>query len=135
MSGSCFAEMSIHFRSGKFQALDMSNFFAKVMPKFFVDFSMTCARKVGHIECPGFVGTEIKRCSGMKFVFIIIFLFFRMPMIKTHCGTIRHRGRWPVILVICTSTELVHPTWVTVSPSSKSLVCVQCNMYEALVSV
>ena len=52
-------------------------FLAKVMPKNFVDFGMTCARKVGHIECPGFAGTRIKRCSGMKLVFIIIFPLFQ----------------------------------------------------------
>ena len=68
-------------------------FFAKVMPKNFVDFGMTCARKVGHIECPEFAETEIKRCFGMKLVFLIIFSFFRMPMIKIHCDTIHHRGR------------------------------------------
>ena len=44
-----------------------------------------------------------------------------MPMIKIHCGTIHHRERGPVILVICTSMELVYPTWVTVSLSPKSL--------------
>ena len=34
-------------------------FFAKVMPKHFVDFGMTCARKVGHIECLGFAELKL----------------------------------------------------------------------------
>ena len=42
-SGLCFAGVLIHFRFGKFQALDMS-FLAKVMPDFSVNFGMTCAR-------------------------------------------------------------------------------------------
>ena len=43
-SGLCYAGMLIHFRSGEFQALDMSIFLAKVMPKFSVNFGMICAR-------------------------------------------------------------------------------------------
>ena len=42
-SGLCFAGVLINFRSGKFQALDMS-FLAKVMPDFPVNSGMTCAR-------------------------------------------------------------------------------------------
>ena len=42
-SGPCFAGVLINFRSGKFQALDMS-FLAKVMPDFFMNSGMTCAR-------------------------------------------------------------------------------------------
>ncbi len=42
-SGLCVAGVLINFRSGKFQALDMS-FLAKVMPDFSVNFSMACAR-------------------------------------------------------------------------------------------
>ena len=45
LSGLCFFGMLIHFRSGEFQALDMSIFLAKVMPDFSVNFGMTCARK------------------------------------------------------------------------------------------
>ena len=43
LSGLCFAGVLINFRSGKFQALDMS-FLAKVMPDFSVNSGMTCAR-------------------------------------------------------------------------------------------
>ena len=43
LSGLCFAGMLIHFRSGKFQVLDLSTFLAKVMLKFSVNFGMTCA--------------------------------------------------------------------------------------------
>ena len=42
-SGLCYAGMLIHFRSGEFQALDMSIFLAKVMPKFAVNKGMICA--------------------------------------------------------------------------------------------
>ena len=42
-SGLCYAGMLIHFRSGEFQALDMSIFLAKVMPKFPVNKGMICA--------------------------------------------------------------------------------------------
>ena len=43
-SGLSFAGVLINFRSGKFQALDMSFFLAKVMPDFSVNSGMTCAR-------------------------------------------------------------------------------------------
>ena len=43
-SGLCFAGVLINFRSGKFQALDMS-FFSKGHARFFREFGhMTCAR-------------------------------------------------------------------------------------------
>ena len=42
-SGLCYTGMTIHFRFGEFQALDMSIFLAKVMPKFPVNKGMICA--------------------------------------------------------------------------------------------
>ena len=69
-SGQCFAGMLIHFCFRKFQALAMSISLAKVMPNFFVDFGMTCARKVGHVEFPRFVEMGIKRYFDVKLLLI-----------------------------------------------------------------
>ena len=76
MSDQCFAGMLINFRSGKFLALDMSIFLANVMLKISVDFSVTCARKIGHIECSKFVKTGVKWFFGIKLLFIITFVIF-----------------------------------------------------------
>ena len=78
-SGLCYVGMSIHFRSGEFQALDMSIFLAKVMPKFSMNFGMICARQQAY-RVPGVTG---KRHSGKhRFLFYVISHFFHTFRIK-----------------------------------------------------
>ena len=45
------------------------------MPKISVNFDVTCARKVGHIECPKFVETGVKFVET-KFLPEVFFSYF-----------------------------------------------------------
>ena len=46
------------------------------MPKISVDFGVTCARKVGHIDCPKFVETGVKfvKTKNLPEVFLSYFV-------------------------------------------------------------
>ena len=54
-SGLCFDGVLIHFRSGKFQALDMSFFWQRSCRIFPWILAWLVPEDVGNIECPGFV--------------------------------------------------------------------------------
>ena len=65
-SGLCFTGMLIHFRSGKFQALDLSTF-SKGHAEIFREFWDDLCYKLGHIECPGFAapGRSQRSCVSL----------------------------------------------------------------------
>ena len=87
----------------------------------------TCASYLAHLLHPWnyLCASNVSMKHKFELIFIIIFLLlFKMPMIKTVVTPYDSRIGW-VSFVICTSTKLVHPTWVT--GSIPEIVCV-CPM-------
>ena len=80
-SGLCFAGMLIHFRSGKFQVLDLSTF-SKSHAEIFREFRHDLCYKLGHIECPRFAapGRSQRSCKTIG-LFMSLFILLGLELI------------------------------------------------------